>query len=57
MVKSLAPFLLSALLFIFVFVMAIIESQETFLMLIFLGCAILLAGIGVYFASQSKGKE
>jgi hypothetical protein len=57
MVKNLAPFLLSALLFILVFIMAILESGETFLMLIFLGVAILLAVVGVYFTSQSKDKE
>ena len=57
MVKNLAPFLLSALLFILVFIMAILESGETFLMLVFLGVAILLVGIGVYFVSQGKEKE
>jgi drug/metabolite transporter (DMT)-like permease len=57
MVRMLAPFLLSALLFILVFIMAILESGETFLMLIFLGVAILLAVAGVYFVSQSKDKE
>jgi len=57
MVKNLAPFLLSALLFILVFIMAILESGETFLMLVFLGVAILLAVAGVYFVSQNKGKE
>jgi hypothetical protein len=57
MVKNLAPFLLSALLFILVFVMAILESGETFLMLIFLGVAILLAVTGVYFVSQGKEKD
>jgi 4-hydroxybenzoate polyprenyltransferase len=57
MVKNLAPFLLSALLFILVFIMAILESGETFLMLIFLGVAILLACAGIYFVSQSKDKE
>ena len=57
MVKNLAPFLLSALLFILVFIMAIVESGETFLMLVFLGVAILLAVAGVYFVSQGKDKE
>ena len=57
MVKNLAPFLLSALLFTFVFTMAILKSEETFLMLIFLGIAILLAISGVYFVSQDKDKE
>ena len=57
MIKNLAPFLLSALLFILVFIMAIVESGETFLMLVFLGVAILLAVAGVYFTSQSKDKE
>jgi len=57
MVKNLAPFLLSALLFILVFIMAILESGETFLMLVFLGVAILLTVAGVYFVSQNKGKE
>ena len=57
MVKNLPPFLLSALLFILVFVMAILESGETFLMLIFLGVAILLAVAGVYFVSQGKDKD
>lgn len=57
MVKNLAPFLLSALLFILVFIMAILESRETFLMLVFLGVAILLAVAGMYFTSQSKDKE
>ena len=57
MVNNLAPFLLSALLFILVFIMAILESGETFLMLVFLGVAILLAVAGVYFVSQGKDKE
>ena len=57
MIKSIAPFELSALLFILVFMMAILETGETFLVLIFLGCAILLAGAGIYLASQARGKE
>jgi predicted membrane channel-forming protein YqfA (hemolysin III family) len=57
MAKSIAPFVLSALLFILVFVLVIMESDETFLMLIFLGSAIFLAGTGIYLASQGHSKE
>ena len=52
MVKSIAPFVLSALLFILVFVMVIKETNETFLILIFLGVAILLTGAGIYLTAQ-----
>ncbi len=57
MKKSIPPFVLSALLFILVFVLVIKESQETFLMLIFLGIAIALASVGVYLAAQGDNKE
>jgi len=57
MKKSIPPFVLSALLFILVFVLVIIESQETFLMLIFLGVAIVLASVGVYLTAQGDNKE
>ena len=57
MKKSIPPFVLSALLFILVFVLVINESQETFLMLIFLGIAIALASVGVYLAAQGDNKE
>jgi hypothetical protein len=57
MKKSIPPFVLSALLFILVFVLVIKESQETFLMLIFLGVAIVLASVGVYLAAQGDNKE
>ena len=56
MVKSIAPFALSELLFIIVFVMVMIVKEEALLMLVFLVCAILLAVVGIYFASQGKGK-
>jgi hypothetical protein len=57
MKKSIPPFVLSALLFILVFALVITESQETFLMLIFLGVAIVLASVGVYLAAQVDNKE
>jgi len=57
MKKSIPPFVLSALLFILVFVLVIKESQETFLMLIFLGIAIALASVGVYLAAKGDNKE
>jgi hypothetical protein len=56
MVKIVAPFLLSALLFILVVVL-VMQTEESFLILIFLGSAIFLAIAGVYLASESDKKK
>ena len=54
MLTNVMPFLLSGLLFVLTFLLVVLKTEETFLIVVFLVGAAILAGVGVYAVSQSK---
>ena len=54
MLTNVMPFLLSGLLFVLTFLLVVLKTEKTFLIVVFLGGAAILTGVGVYAVSQSK---
>jgi len=48
MLNTVMPIFLSGLLFVLTFLLAVLKTGETFLIVVFLGSAAVLAGVGVY---------